>query len=218
MIKEYNYINIQGWMVKDLHLTGNKLLVYAIIFGFSQDDESEFTNGVKYLSDWIGCSYPTTLGILKDLEENGLISKREFTNEKGRFMAYRVIKNFNNGLLKNFITPYNIDNNKNKNNIYTQEESKNGSLESKKDELKTSFDEFWSKYPKQRAGSKSKAFSSYCRVIKEKRCTVEKLLEVCVKYAQSEEVKRGFAKGCAAWLNDDRFNNEYVAQTQKEFW
>lgn len=218
MIKEYNYINIQGWMVKDLHLTGNKLLVYAIIFGFSQDDESEFTNGVKYLSDWIGCSYPTTLGILKDLEENGLISKREFTNQKGRFMAYRVIKNFNNGLLKNFITPYNIDSNKNKNNIYTQEESKNGSLESKKDELKTSFDEFWSKYPKQRAGSKSKAFSSYCRVIKEKRCTIEKLLEVCVKYAQSEEVKRGFAKGCAAWLNDDRFNNEYVAQTQKEFW
>lgn len=73
------------------------------------------------------------------------------------------------------------------------------------------FEEFWKYYPKQRAGSKTKAYTSYCRVIKEKRATIETLLASVKKYAISEEVKRGFAKGCAAWLNDDRFNNEYTS-------
>ena len=33
-----NYINIQGWMRTDLDLKGNELLVYAIIYGFSQTE------------------------------------------------------------------------------------------------------------------------------------------------------------------------------------
>lgn len=74
------------------------------------------------------------------------------------------------------------------------------------------FEEFWKQYPKQRAGSKTKAYSSYCRVIKEKRSTVDQLLASVKKYASSTEVKRGFAKGCAAWLNDDRFNNSYEVE------
>ena len=214
MIKRENFINISGWMVTDLKLTGNKLLVYAIIYGFSQDEESEFNSGTKYLADWIGCSYPTILGILKDLEKDGFIAKREVINSKGRYMAYRVIKNLNNGLLKNFITPiYNDNNTSNNKNIKKGNDS---ILESKENKLKESFEMFWNKYPKQRAGSKEKAFKSYCKVIKENKCTEEKLLEVCVKYAQSEEVKKGFAKGCAAWLNDDRFNNQY--QEEKFEW
>ena len=216
MIKRENFINISGWMVTDLNLTGNKLLVYAIIYGFSQDEESEFNSGTKYLADWIGCSYPTILGILKDLEKDGFIVKREVINSKGRYMAYRVIKNLNNGSLKNFITPIYNDNNINNNkNI---KKGNNSTLDSKENKLKESFEVFWKQYPKQRAGSKEKAFKSYCKVIKENKCTEDKLLEVCVKYAQSDEVKRGFAKGCAAWLNDDRFNNEYKVLEQKEYW
>lgn len=86
------------------------------------------------------------------------------------------------------------------NNIYIQE-----------------FEEFWKYYPKQRAGSKSKAYTSFCRAIKEKRITIERLLVVVKKYATSKEVEKGFAKGCAAWLNDDRFNQDYE-QTESEQW
>ena len=76
------------------------------------------------------------------------------------------------------------------------------------------FEEFWKLYPKQRAGSKDKAYKSYCKAIKEKKITVEKLKEVCALYAQSDEVKRGYAKGCAAWLNDERYNTEYNPKIQ----
>ena len=31
-----NYINIQGWMRTKLNLTDNKLIMFAIIYGFSQ--------------------------------------------------------------------------------------------------------------------------------------------------------------------------------------
>ena len=30
-----NYINIQGWMINNLGLKGNALVIYAIIYGFS---------------------------------------------------------------------------------------------------------------------------------------------------------------------------------------
>lgn len=71
---------------------------------------------------------------------------------------------------------------------------------------------FWSVYPKQRAGSRDKAYSAYCRVLKEGRATSSELLASAQKYATSEEVAKGFAKGCAAWLNDDRFLVGYEAK------
>ena len=36
MVKSENYITIQGWMVTELKLKGNELLIYALIFGFTQ--------------------------------------------------------------------------------------------------------------------------------------------------------------------------------------
>ena len=86
-----------------------------------------------------------------------------------------------------------------------------------KEIYKESFSKFWDMYPKQRAGSKAKAYASFCKAIKEKRATEEKLLQSVKVYAESDEVKRGFAKGCAAWLNDDRFNNNYTKQ-EREDW
>lgn len=77
------------------------------------------------------------------------------------------------------------------------------------------FEEFWKIYPKQRAGNKQKAFQSYCKVLKEGRCSKEDLFMSVQSYAKSEEVARGFAKGCAAWLNDDRFNNDYSYKKQE---
>ena len=51
-MKDTNFISIQGWMRTELNLSGNELLVYAIIYGFSQDGESKFTGSRQYLADW----------------------------------------------------------------------------------------------------------------------------------------------------------------------
>ena len=39
-LNNQNYVTILGWMVTDLHLKGNELLVYALINGFCQVGES----------------------------------------------------------------------------------------------------------------------------------------------------------------------------------
>ena len=72
-----NYINIQGWMLKELNLKGNELLIFAIIYGFSQDGKSKFEGGLQYLADWTNS---TKQGILKNLQsllEKELIKKEE---------------------------------------------------------------------------------------------------------------------------------------------
>lgn len=95
--------------------------------------------------------------------------------------------------------------------------NKENILKEKNEKILESFELFWKEYPKQRAGNKQKSFKAYCRVIKEKRSDEDKLLEAVKNYAKSEEVSRGFAKGCEAWLNDDRFNCEYKQKTNWEF-
>lgn len=102
----------------------------------------------------------------------------------------------------------------NKNNICYQMLSKdnknnNKIKENKIKEYTTDFETFWELYPKQRIGNKDKAFKAYKRVLDEKRCTADKLLEAVKKYRDCEDVKKGYAKGCEAWLNDDRFNWQY---------
>ncbi len=75
MINNNNFISIQGWMVNDLQLSGVDLLVYAVIYGFSQDGESVFSGTLQYLQDWTGASKRTVMRSLQALCECGLIKK-----------------------------------------------------------------------------------------------------------------------------------------------
>lgn len=97
------------------------------------------------------------------------------------------------------------------NPTHKQQEKKRKEKENniKEKTLNFEFEEFWKVYPKQRIGNKNKAYISYCRAIKEKRVSVEDLMKSVKSYANSKEVEKGYAKGCAAWLNDDRFNYTY---------
>lgn len=62
-------------------------------------------------------------------------------------------------------------------------------------------------YPKQRAGNWDKGFAAYKRALK--RATHEEILAGVRAYAASEEVAIGRAKGCEAWMNDDRWTVDY---------
>ena len=70
------YIVIQDWMISDLHLKGNELLTYALIYGFSQDGESEFKGSLKYISKFLGVSKSTAQRNLENLANRGVIEKR----------------------------------------------------------------------------------------------------------------------------------------------
>ncbi len=70
-MKNDNYVVVQGWMCNELELKGNELLIFALIYGFSQDGESYFTGSRKYISTTFNISLPT---VDKALE--GLVSKQ----------------------------------------------------------------------------------------------------------------------------------------------
>lgn len=88
-VKDGNYINIQPFMVRDLGLKGNELLVYAIIHGFSQDGKSVFTGSLQYLADWTNSTKRAVMNVLKNLIDKGLIEKIDTGKQ---IFAYKTVE------------------------------------------------------------------------------------------------------------------------------
>ena len=151
MIKNENYITIQGWMLNELGLKGNSLIIYATIYGFSQTNDCEFTGSANYLAEWCGCSRQTVMTTLNKLVADNLIIKTEEFKNNVKFCSYGVnltgcqnslqgdVKKFDRGMAKNLTggcqnsLHNNIDiNNRNK-NIENNIDKKNSKKKSKID-------------------------------------------------------------------------------------
>lgn len=92
-VKDNNFIAIQGWMRNQLNLKGNELLIYALIYGFSQDGDSRFKGSRKYIADWCGCSLDTVDRTLGSLINRGLLAKYPHTDDNGsRLVDYVAIQ------------------------------------------------------------------------------------------------------------------------------
>lgn len=100
-----NYLTIQGWMVSKLELSGNDLLTYALIYGFSQDGETEFTGSINYITRWLNCSRPTAIKALKNLTERGYLLKSVITMNGVSFNRYKV----DLGVVKKLTSPSKTD-------------------------------------------------------------------------------------------------------------
>lgn len=71
------------------------------------------------------------------------------------------------------------------------------------------FDDFWSSFPKQRIGNREKARTAFAAAVKRTGQFAFQIVAKAREYAKSDEVARGYAKGAQAWLNDDRFLQDY---------
>lgn len=96
-VKEGTYVNIQSFMVNELHLSGNALIIYAVIYGFSQDGESWFTGSRSYLAAWCQASKSTVSRNLETLCADGLIERRERTESGVLLVDYRAVWGAQNG-------------------------------------------------------------------------------------------------------------------------
>lgn len=90
IMKNENYIHISGWMINQLQLSGNELLVYAIIYGFSQDGQSLYKGGAGYLAECLNLSRQSVFSILKKLVDKDLVIKQEKTVNNVKFADYTV--------------------------------------------------------------------------------------------------------------------------------
>lgn len=91
-VKRENYICVHGWMVLDLGLKGNELLVYACIYGFSQAEDQVFSGSLQYLADWTNSTKQGVMKCLKSLVEKGYIIKDEKMINGVKFCEYHATK------------------------------------------------------------------------------------------------------------------------------
>ena len=91
-IKDENFISIQGWMRTKLNLKGNELMLYALIYGFTQDGDTWFTGTLKYMADWVGVESKNIYGrYIKPLIDKGLLIKEEYFIGNLRMSKYKTV-------------------------------------------------------------------------------------------------------------------------------
>jgi hypothetical protein len=81
-------------MVNKLGLSGNELMVYAMIYGFSQDKKSGYEGGAQYLYKSCGISRRTALSILDRFLDKKLVLKEYFIKNGVKFCRYKTNPDF----------------------------------------------------------------------------------------------------------------------------
>lgn len=87
-VNPHNSFVIQGFMVTDLGLAGDRLVAFAVIYGLAQASGS-CRCPMDYLSDWIGKGRNATRRVLDSLAAEGLVRVSE---SAGRGYAYTLSK------------------------------------------------------------------------------------------------------------------------------
>ena len=230
-IRDENYIQISGWMVSKLKLKGNPLLAFAIIYGFSQDGESEFTGSVNYLCEWLNVSRPTISSALNELVEKQLIFKTQIERNRVIFNTYKVnlplIKklcggsketlqgskeSLQGGSKETLPNNTNLDNTKRNTTDNTNKKSADALPSIDAASLKTEFDILWTLYP--RKEGKSTAERDYIKARKDKKnpVTFEEVkqgIERYIAYIKAEKMERRFIKQGSTWFHQRCWEDEY---------
>jgi len=81
-------------MFNRLGLSGNEVMVYAIIYGFSQDEESKYFGSCKYMADSLGISKRQVFTIFENLVKKGFIKKIEKWERNLKFCEYQANPDF----------------------------------------------------------------------------------------------------------------------------
>ena len=99
-LKQDNFFCAQGWMVNTFQLKGQELIVFSIIFGFSQTENTRFTAPLSYLQDWTLLSKNSLIEILKKLIDMNLIIKYELVENHIKKCEYAANIEYIQNVLK----------------------------------------------------------------------------------------------------------------------
>lgn len=194
IIRSDNHVCLNGWMINELDLSGSELIVYAVIWGFTQDGNQWCTASQAYIARWANISTRGLRKVLDKLEEKGLLIKETNTCKKGLECKYRAVRpdeeeqesDGNKVPIRSEQSSYpdgnkvpirweqSSDNNI-EDNIEDNIDYKENIKRKSEADLKQDFEELWSIYPRKRG--KDGAFKSYKKAIKDG--------------ATNEEIKQG---------------------------
>lgn len=85
---EKNFITVPGFAIVRHGLSGNELLLYSLIYGFSQDGDSDFRGSLSYIAEALNVSRNTAKNVLDSLIGKGLIKKNETYINGVKFCHY----------------------------------------------------------------------------------------------------------------------------------
>ena len=95
MIKEREFRDcsypFKGWMIEDMELYGNELIIYSILNSISQTPGASYFGSKKYLGKFVG-STRTAIRVLNSLIEKGYVKKRVISGRKTEYIALVVKK------------------------------------------------------------------------------------------------------------------------------
>ena len=83
-MKRTDYIVILAPMVTELGLTGNALLVFAMIHGFTKDGNHQYIGSFEYIAEWLGISLRSSKMIIKNLISDGYINRTQNLTDRRR--------------------------------------------------------------------------------------------------------------------------------------
>lgn len=87
---ETEYFVIYDWMVLNLKLFGNNLLVYAIIYNYCQQKEW-FSKSIGYLAKWTNSTKQGIIKNLKYLCQYGFLQKKEEFIDNTKICYYKPL-------------------------------------------------------------------------------------------------------------------------------
>lgn len=216
-----NYITIMDFMVQDLGLKANELILYALIYGFSQDGSSKFHGSLTYIQNRTGLSRQTVINTLDKLVEKKLIvktvlkSKQKCTYVASQEIILGLVKKLDQAS-QNFRpeTSQKIRlNNKyinKKENICADSVQSAPECTIQKMDKSAMFESFWNTYPKKVNKKKSKEkFMKICKTEK----VFNEIMAGLHSQLKSDEWKKNngqFIPHPTTWLNGERWQDEIM--------
>lgn len=203
-VRDGNFITIPSFMVKDLKLKGSELLIYAIIYGFTQAENQRYTGSLQYLADWTNTTKQSVINNLKSLIAKGLVVKKEAFKNNIKFYEY-YSKNLNEVLKKveypiKKSLPNNIDN----------------TIVDNNNSINSLFDEVWEQYPRKQG--KKEARAAFERVIK-KGVDFKAIKDGVYRYSEyvkGYRIDTKYIKQGSTFFRGECWNDEFVPNKKQE--
>ena len=234
-VKPENFVTLSGFMITDLHLKGNELIVYAIIYGFSQAKGTAFRGSAQYLADWTNSTRQGVMKNLKSLMQKGLIDRRAaMINGRSGFEYYATKFTCKQSLPVNGVdttckqslhdlstefTPTcqqslhnNIDNNIADNivdNIDTCASDSDTIKKPSLSDLEKDFEEVWKAYPKKQGKEAAKKAYIKARKAGTSNCEIVAGLTRYKLFIQANRTEDRYIKHGSTWFNQKCWEDDY---------
>lgn len=176
MIDDKSYIHIWWWMINELELKGNDLLVYAIIYSFTNGTKDHYFNwSLNYLAERTNSTERGIQKNLKNLIEKWYIKKEETSLYNVKIIRYRTkFQGVEQSSIIKEQSSWGVEQSStNIQDIYTSD------IQEK--EIKEKFELFWKEFPHARKGKKQEAKNNFIKQDSEKVMEEIKLLNWKIK-------------------------------------